>query len=64
MVFVLKIVYFGEDERQGEREREDLRETAHSMEPNSVLSLMILRSGPELKPRIRCSTKYTTQVPL
>ena len=43
-------------ERREEGERESQADFPLSMEPDMGLDLMTLRSQPELKPRIRCST--------
>lgn len=43
--------------------RESPKQTALSAEPDIGLDLATLRSGLELKPRVRCSTNYATQVP-
>ena len=42
---------------------ESLKQTVLSAEPNEGLNPRTLRSPPELKSRVRCSTNYTTQVP-
>ena len=45
------------------RGRENLNQTLLSAEPDSGLDPMTLRSGPELKPRVRCLTNCATQAP-
>jgi len=50
-------------EGQRERERETLADSVLSAEPGMGLDLGILRSGPELKPRVRHLTDFATQPP-
>ena len=47
-----------------EGERETQADSTMSSEPNKAFDLTMLRSGPELKPRVGHSTDYATQVPL
>ena len=41
---------------QGEGQRERDKQTLLSLEPDTGLGPMALRSGPDLKPRVRCLT--------
>jgi len=52
----------GEEELK-EKERETQAYTTLSVEPHIGLDLTILRSGPELKPRVGCSANGVTQMP-
>ena len=51
----------GEAEEEGKRESQ--ADSALSMEPDSGLHLMTLRSGPEPKPKAGCLTDCATQAP-
>ena len=55
----------GEHEWEGqeEREKEPEADSTLTMEPNTGLDLMTLKSWPELKPRVRSLTNCATQVP-
>jgi len=58
-------IYLFERERSGERERENPKQTPKpSAEPEGGLDLTTLRSWPEPKPRVQCSTYLATQAPL
>ena len=46
-----------------DRGRERISDSMLSTGPEAELSLTTLRSQPELKPRVRCSTDCATQVP-
>ena len=52
-------------QREGQTEREEPPQAASplSVEPNKGPHLTTLRSGPELKPRVRYLTNRATQVP-
>ena len=51
-------------EGQRERERESQADSPLSVEPDTRLNLMTLRSQPEPKPGVRCSTDLAIQAPL
>ena len=58
----------GKQKGQRMRERESQADSIHAelgaQVPDVGLDPRTLRSQPELKPRVRCSTDGTTQVPL
>ena len=62
-VFLLSLRFILEGERQRERISSRESQAQLSMEPDTGLDLMTLRSRPELTPRVRRSTDYATQVP-
>ena len=53
-----------ENEQEGQRKRENCRQTLLSVEPNAGLNPRTLRSWPEAKPRVGRSTNCATHMPL
>ena len=62
-IFIYLFIYLFIATRRVERKKESQTDYVLSMEPDVGLDLMTLRSGTEVKSRVRCLTSWATQVP-